>query len=120
MDARAADRVLVYMAQHAEDGVSFDHSAMRPELHAYWYSDSDWAVEHSTSGWAILFGGAAIGYGSISKRQHSVALSSTKAEIMHHRSIGGSNRGSEVVYFRSILRELGYDMTHERTDRALC
>lgn len=101
MDA-AADRVLVYLAQHADDGVVFDSNATAPHLHAY--SDSDWSVEHSTSGWAIMFGGAAIGYGS--KRQHSVALSSTEAEI-----IAASQAAAEVIYFRGLLRELGYDMS---------
>eukprot|EP00965_Chrysotila_dentata_P035331 1175116-Pleurochrysis_carterae.AAC.1 len=44
------------------------------------YSDSDWAVAHSTTGFCIMYGGAAVSYGS--KRQHCISLSSTEAEIV--------------------------------------
>ena len=59
MDA-AADRCLAYLRQHEDAGITYDASCAHPELHAY--SDSDWAVGHSTSGWAILYCGAAVGY----------------------------------------------------------
>ena len=64
---------------------------------------SDWAVGHSTSGWAILYCGAAVGYGS--KRQQSIALSSTEAEIM-----AASQAAAEIMYFRGILHELGREL----------
>ena len=82
-------------------GLTYDASAARPELHAY--SDSNWTTEHSTSGWAIMYCGAAIGYGS--KRQQSVALSSTEAEIM-----AASLAATEILYFRGILSELGHQL----------
>ena len=100
MDA-AADRILAFLAQHSADGITFDASAPRPELHAY--SDSNWSVGHSTSGWAILYAGAVIGYGS--KRQQSIALSSTEAEIM-----AASMAATEIMYFRGILSELGHEL----------
>lgn len=99
---RATDRALVYLAQHADCGITYSPDAERTDLDAY--VDSDWAVGHSTSGWAVFFGGAVIGYGS--KRQHSVALSSTEAEIM-----AASHAASELIYFRSLLRELGDEVS---------
>eukprot|EP00965_Chrysotila_dentata_P083204 2745519-Pleurochrysis_carterae.AAC.1 len=60
MDAHA-DRVLAYMAQNAHDGIEFKTDGDR-QLVAY--SDSDWAVSHSTTGFCITYGGAAIAYGS--------------------------------------------------------
>ena len=54
----AADRCLIYLAKHPELGVTYDSDAENPALHGY--SDSDWTVGHSTSGWAILYAGAVI------------------------------------------------------------
>ena len=67
------------------------------------YSDSDWAVGHSTTGWCATYGNATVGYGS--KRQQSVALSSTEAEIM-----AASLAACEVVFMRGLLREMGVEM----------
>ena len=100
MDA-AADRCLVFLANHPNEGITYDKASARPELHAY--SDSNWTVGHSTSGWAILYGGAVIGYGS--KRQQSIALSSTEAEIM-----AASMAATEILYFRGLLSELGHEL----------
>ena len=100
MDA-AADRCMTYLHQHDHVGLTYDAASPRPELHAY--SDSDWSTGHSTSGWAILYAGAAIGYGS--RRQQSVALSATEAEIM-----AASQAACEVMYFRGILQELGHEL----------
>ena len=101
MDA-AADRCLVYLAQHADAGPTYDPSASHRPLEAY--CDSDWCVSHSTSGWCILYCGAVVAYGS--KRQHSIALSSTEAEIM-----SASLCAAEIVYHRGLLRELGADVS---------
>lgn len=54
-------------------------------------------------GIAILYGGAVIGYGS--KRQQSIALSSTEAEIM-----AASVAAAEISYFRGLLYEFGHDL----------
>ena len=97
----AADRCLTYLHQHDAAGITYDPKCSRPELYAY--SDSDWSTSHSTSGWVILYAGAAIGYGS--KRQQSVALSTTEAEIM-----AASQAASEIMYFRGILQELGREL----------
>ena len=100
MDA-AAVRCLVYLARNSELGVTYDANSANAGLHGY--SDSNWTVGHSTSGWAILYAGAVIGYGS--KRQQSIALSSTEAEIM-----AASQAATEIMYFRGILREFGHDL----------
>jgi hypothetical protein len=101
----AADRCIAYMAQTAERGITFDgdiSAGGEPVYEAY--SDSDWSVSHSTTGGVHCIGGRAIS--ACSKRQHSVALSSTEAEIM-----AASYVGAEVMYTRGLLREMGYDMS---------
>ena len=100
---RALDRIIVYLGQTRQDGLNFSRSlpASQRELHAF--SDADWNVTHSTSGWVVMLGGSAIAYGS--KRQHSVALSSTEAEIM-----AASLAAAEIVHLRGVLLEMGYDV----------
>ena len=51
-----------------------------------------------------MFGGAVVAYGS--KRQHSVALSSTEAKIM-----AASHAPCEIIYLRGLLREMGVDVS---------
>ena len=64
------------------------------------FTDSDWDVKHSTSGFVFTLHRAAISWGS--KKQTSVALSSCEAELM-----ASSEAGKEAVYLRSFLEELG-------------
>jgi len=98
-----ADRVIVYLAQTATVGVTFDGAA--PNAHMmYAESDSDWAVGHSTSGYAIYFGGAAVCYSS--KRQPCIAVSSTEAEI-----IAASACALELVSAITVREELGFEST---------
>ena len=94
-----ADRIIAYMAQHADDALQFDGTAPGADIFSV-YSDSDWAVGHSTTGWCATYGNATVGYGS--KRQQSVALSSTEAEIM-----AASLAACEIVFMRGLLREMG-------------
>ena len=56
----------------------------------------------------IFLGGSAVAYAS--KRQHSVALSSTEAEIM-----AASLAAAELVHVRGVLREMGYDVSKPTT-----
>ena len=99
---RHADRGVAYLAQTSGRGITYDGGATETRLQGF--SDSDWCVEHSTTGFAVCFAGAVIGYGS--RRQHSVAMSSTEAEIM-----AASHTALEILYFRGLLREMGEDMT---------
>ena len=66
-------------------------------------TDSDWAVGHSTTGWAIYLAGAAVAYSS--KRQSCIAMSSTEAEI-----IAASACALELKHFRELVEEMGLPM----------
>eukprot|EP00965_Chrysotila_dentata_P068581 2266682-Pleurochrysis_carterae.AAC.1 len=94
-----ADRVLTYMAKSSTDALHFNNTAPDADVLVA-FSDSDWAVGHSTTGFCVMFGGAAISYGS--KRQHCIALSSTEAEI-----IAASHVAAEIVHLRGLLHEMG-------------
>ena len=61
-------------------------------------SDSDWAVKHSTSGQVFVFQRAAVSWGS--KKQPTVALSSTEAEIM-----AASEAAKEALSLRKYIRD---------------
>ena len=68
------------------------------------YVDADWASDmndcKSTSGFVFMLAGGAVCWSS--KRQASVALSSTKAEY-----IAAAHATKEVVWLRHLLSELG-------------
>jgi hypothetical protein len=96
------DRITVYLAQNESVGVNYSADAVKPELHAY--SDSDWQVTHSTTGFAVMLAGAAVSYSS--KRQQSIALSSTEAEIM-----AASQCACEVMFIRNLYGEMGGDIS---------
>eukprot|EP00965_Chrysotila_dentata_P056804 1885230-Pleurochrysis_carterae.AAC.1 len=85
------------MAQNADEGIEYKTQG-GAQLVAY--SDSDWAVAHSTTEFCIMYGGAAVSYGS--KRQHCISLSSTEAEI-----VAASHTAAEVIYLRGLLAEMG-------------
>lgn len=97
----AADRCIAYFVHTASEGITFDGSR-GGDLVAY--SDSDWSVAHSTTGYCIRLAGAPISY--TSKRQQCIALSSTEAEIM-----AASAAATEVAYLREIFRDLGLCQT---------
>lgn len=70
------------------------------------FADADWGSDEldrkSYSGSVFVFAGAAINWES--KKQSSVALSSTEAEY-----ISLSQAGKEAVYLTNFVRELGFD-----------
>ena len=92
-----ARRVLAYLDLTRELGLTYeaDKAPMRG------YSDSDWAVKHSTSGWVFQLNQAAVAWGS--KKQKSVSLSSCEAEI-----VAASEASKEAVYTSRFLTELGF------------
>ena len=98
-----ADDVIVYLAQTAKMGVTFDGCAVDGGTMTA-ACDSDWAVGHSTTGWACSLAGATFAYAS--KRQQCIALSSTEAEI-----IAASSCAVEVAHFRSLLQEMGLEQS---------
>jgi hypothetical protein len=66
-------------------------------------SDADWGVRHSTSGFISFLFGALVGWAS--KKQRSMALSSTEAEIF-----AASLAGVDLLYLIHLCEEIGYPM----------
>ena len=97
---QAALRVLGYLYRNRHIGLRYEASDQSLEG----FSDSDWAVRHSTSGFTFHLGSATVSWSS--KKQTTVALSSCEAEIM-----AGSEAAKEAIYLSTFLRELGLDMS---------
>ena len=100
------------MGQTAERGIVYDGSLPNASVYEA-FSDSDWCVGHSTSGGVHCIGGRAVG--ASSKRQHSIALSSTEAEI-----IAASATALEVVYVRRLLHETRLPHTRSESRAPSC
>jgi hypothetical protein len=96
----AALRVLGYLYRNRHIGLRYESSTKSLEG----YSDSDWAVKHSTSGHTFHLGSATISWAS--KKQSTVALSSCEAEIM-----AGSEAAKEAIYLSGFLHELGVNVS---------
>ena len=94
---KAAQRVLYYLARHADVGLHYE--ADPTDIIAY--SDSDLGVQKSTTGWDIRWQRATISFGS--KKQASVATSSCHAEI-----IAASEAAKEAKFYREFANELGF------------
>ena len=92
----AAEHALLYLFKTKDLGLTYAASATQ----LTGYSDSDWGIQHSISGWTFQLSRATISWGS--KRQTSVALSSCEAEIM-----AASEAAKEAVYLDRFLAELG-------------
>ena len=88
--------VLSYLARNASVGLTF--SAKQCRLAGF--SDASWEVKHSTSGWTVLWGNAALVWGS--RKQKSIALSTCEAEL-----IALSEATKDMVYLRKLLAGLG-------------
>ena len=102
---KAIDRAIVYMAKTCERGITFvTKDSTHPRLDYKVYSDSDWCVAHSTSGSCHLVRGRVVH--ASSKRQHSISLSSTEAEIM-----AASLAAQETIFHRALFAEMGFDMS---------
>ena len=100
---RYVQRVIAYLAQHEDLGLKYDGKQADADVLTA-YSDSDWGVRQSTTGWVIKLAGAAVAWAS--RRQQSIAMSSTEAEI-----IAASDAALELVYLRGLLREMGIAQT---------
>ena len=95
-----AKRVLTYLVLTKDLGLRYMRNA---PVRLYGMTDSDWTTRRSTSGFAFFLGGAAIAY--LSKKQPTIALSSTEAEIM-----AASLGALEAVYLRVLLSDLGLEV----------
>lgn len=108
----AAKRVLRYLKGTANQRITYTHSAERnPQLIGY--CDADWAQDQdckrkSTSGYVFVMCGGAISWQS--KKQSTIALSSTEAELM---AITSSTK--ELLWFRHHLAGMGLSNTQPTT-----
>lgn len=94
-----------YLAGTADWGLLYSAKADKP-LTLVAYSDADWAGDpddlRSVSSYVTLLAGAAVGWSS--KKQTTIALSSTKAEF---KSLTEASK--EIAWTIGALRELGYE-----------
>ena len=92
-----ARRVLYYLVLTKDLGPRYTRGS---PINLTGMTDSDWAVRRSTSGFAFFLAGAVIAY--MSKKQPTIAMSSTEAEIM-----AASQACLEALYLRALLTDLG-------------
>jgi hypothetical protein len=99
-----------YLWSTSDYALSFDGLAHGIELIGY--SDADWAgdtdTRRSTTGYCFTLGGGAITWRS--RRQPTVALSSTEAEYM-----AATEATTEAVWLRGFLYDLGFGPTSATT-----
>ena len=100
---QALKRVLRYLQATPTHGIRFSGSG---DGELIGYSDADWAgdieTRRSTSGYVFVLNGGCISWRS--KKQRTVALSSTEAEYM-----ALSEATQEAVWLKAFMRELGED-----------
>ena len=94
----AIDDVFVYLWQNPSIGLRFEKGE-RADCNLHGFSDANWDVRFSTSGWVVFWQNAAIAWGS--RQQKCVALSSCEAEI-----IALSEAAKDMVYFRKFVSGL--------------
>ena len=103
----AAQYVLRYLRGTYELGIRYHRNAFNPDQLWGWV-DADWAgdleTRRSHTGYVLMLNGGPISWKS--RRQDSVALSTSEAEYM-----AASLCGQEVVYIRAILRDFGVQQT---------
>jgi len=101
---QALKRVFRYLQATSTHGIRFSGSG---DGDLIGYSDADWAgdidTRRSTSGYVFLLNGGCISWRS--KKQRTVALSSTEAEYM-----ALSEATQEAVWLKAFMRELGEDV----------
>jgi len=94
-------RVVRYLKLTINHGLKL---AKPPHLKLHAFTDADWGGNHddktSTSAYIIYFGGNLVSW--LSKRQRTVARSSTEAE---YRST--ANASAEIMWLLNLLSELG-------------
>ena len=100
---KAAKHVLRYLSATKHYRLNYGFS---DETNFLGHSDSDWAGDkndrHSTTGYVFLLGGGAICWAS--RRQPTVALSSTEAEYM-----AVTDASKQGIWLRTIFSDIGID-----------
>lgn len=100
---RAAEHVLryLYTTRHLRLGLG---TSTQQKLHGF--SDSDWAStsedRRSTTGWIFRYAGGAVSWES--RRQPTVALSSTEGEYM-----ALTDAAKEAIWLKGLARDMGMD-----------
>ena len=99
---RALDRVFCYLRATSDQKLTFQKGSPGGSiLHSY--VDADWASDindrKSTSGYAFMLGGGAVSWSS--KKQPTVALSSTEAEY-----VAGAHAAKEAVWLKRLISEI--------------
>ncbi|KAJ0448763.1 putative RNA-directed DNA polymerase [Helianthus annuus] len=98
----AARRILKYVASTADYGIWYKKTQ---ECKLVGFSDSDWAGcpddRKSISAYIYVLGGSVVAWSS--KKQATVALSSTEAEY-----IAASSATCEAIWLRRLLEDLGF------------
>jgi hypothetical protein len=99
----AVKRSLCYLKQTSTIGITYSGSSTSSESQLTGFSDSDWAgdldTRRSTTGYVYLCSGGAISWKS--RRQPTVALSSTEAEYM-----ATSEASKEAIWLRRLYNEI--------------
>ena len=90
------DHLLSYLSRTASLGLTYTKEQTRLRG----FADASWETAASTSGWVVLWGSAAIAWGS--RKQKCIALSTCEAEI-----IALSEAAKDVVYLRKLVGGLG-------------
>jgi hypothetical protein len=97
----AVRRILRYIKHTLQCGIFYE---AKSQLQVHGYTDADWAGNvsdrRSTSGFMFSFGSGAVSWSS--KKQPTVALSSTEAEYR-----GAAIAACEVVWLQKLLSDLG-------------
>ena len=100
-----ARRVLCYAKSMLNFGLFY---AYEVDVEVFDYSDDDWAglsyERRSTNGYVFSFGSGAVSWSS--KKQPTVALSSTEAEYR-----GAAMAACEIAWLRKLLQDLGHDVS---------
>ena len=92
-------RVLVYLGQTMDQGITYSRHAPNAAV-LEWWSDSDWAMRRSTTGGTgQLAGGSACAQ---SRRQDCTTGSSTHAEM-----VAASANSNDLMWSRGLCGELG-------------
>jgi hypothetical protein len=102
-----AQHVLRYLLGTYDLGIRYHRNAFHHDQLWGWV-DADWAgdlqTRRSHTGYVLMLNGGPVSWKS--RRQDSVALSTSEAEYM-----AASLCGQEVVYIRAILRDFGVPQT---------
>src|SRR4030095_7633334 len=104
---KAARQGLKYLHRTVDQGITFDG---KRGLKVEAWSDANWGAEEgreSVSGLVFTIAGGAISWSS--KKQGSVALSSTESEYM-----AILHALKEQIWIHRLLKELGYDVGDQK------